>query len=92
MKWGKRMLAMNYVYIVQCRDQTLYTGWTTDLARRVAAHNAGRGGKYTCRRLPVRLVYFEEYEEKSTALKREYALKQLTHKEKLALIEGRKAM
>jgi len=79
---------MNYVYIVQCRDQTLYTGWTTDLARRIAAHNAGRGGKYTCRRRPVRLVYFEEYEDKSAALKREYALKQLTREEKLALIEG----
>ena len=78
---------MNYVYIVECRDQTLYTGWTTDLARRIVAHNAGRGGKYTCRRLPVRLVYAKEYEDKSTALKREYALKQLTREEKLALIE-----
>ena len=65
---------MQYTYIVECRDGTLYTGWTTDLEKRIKAHNTGKGAKYTKIRAPVRLVYHEEYETKQEALKREYAI------------------
>lgn len=78
---------MCYIYIVKCNDDTLYTGWTTDLKRRIKCHNSGKGAKYTRCRLPVELVYFEEYEDKSTALKREYEIKQLSRCEKLLLID-----
>lgn len=77
---------MCYTYIVECRDKTLYTGWTTDLEKRVKAHNEGRGAKYTKNRSPVRLVYYEQYETKQEAMKREYAIKQLTRREKEQLI------
>lgn len=76
---------MNWVYMVQCRDGTLYTGWTTNLAKRVAAHSAGRGAKYTRGRAPVRLVYAEQHAEKGAALRREAAIKALPRAEKLAL-------
>lgn len=79
---------MNYTYILSCADGTLYTGWTNDLNRRLAAHNAGRGGKYTRARLPVTLVYYEEFAAKEEAMAREWAIKQLTRSEKLKLIEG----
>ena len=79
---------MNYTYILSCADGTLYTGWTNDLDRRLAAHNAGRGGKYTRARLPVTLVYYEEFATKEEAMAREWAIKQLTRSEKLKLIEG----
>lgn len=82
---------MQYTYIVECRDGTLYTGWTTDLEKRIKAHNTGKGAKYTKNRAPVRLVYHEEYETKQEALKREYAIKQMTRREKLALIAGQAA-
>lgn len=59
---------MNYVYILRCADGSLYTGWTNDLEKRVKTHNAGKGAKYTKTRLPVELVYYEEYEEKGEAL------------------------
>ena len=78
---------MNYVYILKCRDGTLYTGWTTDLDKRLKTHNSGNGAKYTRARLPVTLVYSEEYEEKTDALKREAAIKKLTRSQKLKLIE-----
>ena len=79
---------MNYTYILSCADGTLYTGWTNDLDRRLAAHNAGRGGKYTRARLPVTLVYHEEFATKEEAMAREWAITQLTRSEKLKLIEG----
>lgn len=79
---------MNFVYILQCSDNTLYTGWTTDIENRVKIHNQGKGAKYTRGRLPVTLVYLEAYEDKSTALKREVALKKLTRKQKIRLIES----
>lgn len=79
---------MHYTYIVECRDKTLYTGWTTNLEKRVRAHNEGKGAKYTKSRAPVRLVYYEQYETKQEALKREYAIKQLSRKEKLTLIRN----
>ena len=77
-----------YVYILRCRDGTLYTGWTNRLPERVAAHNQGKGAKYTKARRPVTLVWREEQPDKSAALRREYAVKQLTRAKKLALIEG----
>lgn len=78
---------MNYTYILSCADGTLYTGWTNNLERRLAAHNAGKGGKYTRVRLPVTLVYHEEFPTKEEAMAREWAIKQLTRAQKLKLIE-----
>ncbi|WP_242943179.1 GIY-YIG nuclease family protein [Hydrogenoanaerobacterium saccharovorans] len=78
----------NCVYILLCSDGTLYTGWTNDLEKRIKAHNAGKGAKYTKAHLPVELVYSEEYTTKSEAMKREYAIKQLTKAQKLELIEN----
>lgn len=79
---------MYYVYLLRCGDGTLYTGFTNDLARRLAVHNAGRGAKYTRSRLPVELVYWENFPNKSSALKREYAIKRLSRAEKLSLIQS----
>ncbi len=75
-----------YIYFVECRDSTLYCGYTNDLKKRVETHNSGKGAKYTLRRRPVKLVYSEEFNSKSEALKREYKLKQFNRKEKLDLI------
>ncbi len=80
---------MNYTYILRCSDGTLYTGWTNDLSRRLAAHNAGRGGKYTRTRLPVELIYHEEFATKEEAMRREWQIKQLRREEKLQLIEAK---
>ena len=66
---------MPFVYILECADGTLYTGWTTDLDRRVADHNAGRGGRYTRTRRPVRLVYWETMPDRTAAQQREEAIK-----------------
>ena len=77
---------MNYVYILKCSDNSLYTGWTTSLEKRLKTHNRGKGAKYTRVRLPVEIVYFEEFEDKKEAMKREYEIKQLSRKEKLKLI------
>ena len=77
---------VNYTYIVKCSDETLYTGWTNNLEKRLRAHNSGKGAKYTKNRRPVELVYFEEYDTKQEAMKREYAIKQLPREKKLALI------
>ncbi|WP_294392445.1 GIY-YIG nuclease family protein [uncultured Clostridium sp.] len=78
---------MNYVYIVECSDGTLYTGWTNNLQRRVEQHSNGSGAKYTRGRGPVKLVYYEEYDEKSHAMKREYEIKRYSRKDKLKLID-----
>lgn len=78
---------MHYTYMVKCRDGSLYTGYTTDVLRRTEEHNKGKGAKYTRSRRPVTLVYYEVYETKTDAMKREYDLKQLTRIEKLKLIE-----
>nr|WP_296045018.1 GIY-YIG nuclease family protein [uncultured Blautia sp.] len=78
---------MNYTYIVECADGTLYTGWTTNVQKRVKAHNEEKSGaKYTKAKRPVKLVYYEGYETKEEAMRREYAIKQLTRKQKLELI------
>jgi len=75
-----------FAYILHCADDTYYTGWTNDLPHRLAVHNAGRGGKYTAARLPVELVYYEEFATKEEAMKREYAIKQMKRSEKKKLI------
>lgn len=75
-----------YVYMLRCRDNSLYTGYTDDPERRLMVHNVGKGAKYTRSRLPVTLAYREECPDKSTALKREFALKRLSKPEKEALI------
>lgn len=81
---------MNYTYILRCADGTLYTGWTNDLEKRLAAHNAGLGAKYTKPRRPVTLVYSEAFATKEEAMRREFSIKRLTRAEKLALIEENK--
>ncbi len=75
-----------FVYILRCADGSLYTGWTNDLARRLAAHNAGTASRCTRSRRPLELVYSERCADKSAALRREAAIKKLTHSEKEALI------
>ena len=79
---------MNYVYLLQCADDTLYCGWTKDIDARLAAHNSGKGAKYTRSRLPVKLVYHEVYEDLQKALSREWHLKRLSREKKLKLIEA----
>lgn len=77
-----------YVYLLRCRDGTLYTGFTDDPERRLRVHNAGKGAKYTRSRLPVELVYQEQCPDKSAALRREREIKRMRRAEKLALISG----
>ena len=77
---------MYFVYMLRCRDGSLYTGSTVDVARRVAVHNSGKGAKYTRSRLPVELVYQEAVPDRSAALRREAAIKRLDRRRKLALI------
>lgn len=75
-----------YVYMLRCCDGSLYTGWTNDPEKRLREHQAGRGSRYTRAHLPVELIYLEEYNSKEEAMAREYAIKQLSRKEKLALL------
>lgn len=77
-----------FTYILRCNDGTLYTGWTTDVKRRLNEHNKGTGSKYTRARLPVKLVYYELHNSKQDAQKREYAIKQYNKKKKEKLIAG----
>ena len=76
-----------YTYIVRCADGTLYTGWTNDVAKRVAAHNAGQGAKYTKPRRPVHLVYEEVFASKEEAMRREWQIKQRPRDRKWELID-----
>lgn len=78
----------NYTYMLQCRDGSLYTGWATNLDKRVACHNSGKGAKYTRARLPVELVYYEKFKTKEEAMRREWEIKQLTRKQKEKLIKN----
>jgi putative endonuclease len=73
--------------MLRCSDNSIYTGYTIDLKKRLDTHNEGKGAKYTRTRLPVDLLYFEEYSTKSAALKREHAIKKLTKKQKEQMIE-----
>ncbi len=77
---------MHIVYILECADGTYYTGYTTDLERRVAEHNDGVGAKYTRGRTPVEVIHHERYPDRSTAMAREYEIKQLTRGEKERLV------
>lgn len=79
---------MNYVYIIECSDGTFYTGWTNNLERRIEMHSNGTGAKYTKGRGPVKLLYYEIFESKSNAMKRECEIKKLTRKAKLLLINS----
>ncbi|ELZ31019.1 endonuclease containing a uri domain [Halogeometricum pallidum JCM 14848] len=80
-------MSEHYVYVLRCSDDSLYTGYTTDVARRVEEHDAGEGAKYTRGRTPVELVHTESYESKSTAMSREYEIKQLSRSQKERLVE-----
>ena len=77
---------MNYTYIVRCSDGSLYTGWTNNIEKRINDHNSGKGAKYTKARRPVVLAYYEEFDTKEEAMRREWEIKQLGRKEKLRLI------
>lgn len=77
------------IYIVECSDKTLYTGSSNDVLKRFKVHCSGKGARYTRPRLPLKLVYTESCENRSSALKREYAVKQLTRAEKIKLISGK---
>lgn len=80
---------MFYVYILLCSDNTLYTGYTNDIAKRVRNHNNGKGAKYTKYRTPCNLVYYETYGTKSEAMKREWEIKHtMNRKDKIALINS----
>ena len=79
------------VYILRCADGTFYTGITTDTDKRITAHNAGKGAKYTAARRPVVLAYCEASENRSTATKREMAIKSLSRAEKAVIVNAYKA-
>ena len=81
------MSKKNCVYILECNDGTLYTGWTNDVDKRLKAHNEGKGAKYTRGRRPLKLVYIENLESKSEALTRENKIKAMTRNEKKQLIK-----
>ena len=78
----------HFTYILRCSDDSLSTGYTTNLAKRLQTHNAGKGAKYTKARLPVEMVYHEEYVTKEEAMRREAAIKKLTRKQKIELIKN----
>ena len=77
-----------FVYMLRCKDGSLYTGWTNDLKHRLAMHNSGRGAKYTRGRGPLKLVYSEELPDKEAALRRECAIKKLRREQKLVLLQS----
>lgn len=79
---------MSYTYIVRCADGSYYTGWTNDIAKRLSAHNSGKGAKYTRTRRPVELVYSECFGTKQEAMSREWHIKRLSREEKRKLIES----
>lgn len=89
---GDESKEMHYIYLVRCSDDSLYCGWTTDLKRRIDAHNGDipGGAKYTRGRRPVTLVYSESFHQKQEAQRREYAIKRMTKTKKLGLIKGAK--
>lgn len=78
---------MHYTYMLKCKDNTYYTGYTNNLEKRIQAHNEGKGAKYTKGRGPVELVYYEEYADKQTAMRREWEMKQLSRSRKDAIIK-----
>jgi putative endonuclease len=87
----KRVGVGHFVYVLRCSDDTLYTGYTTDLPRRLADHNKGRGSKYTRGRLPTVLMYFEKFPSKGGALRRENEIKKMKREAKLLLTASLKS-
>ncbi|MDW7668441.1 MAG: GIY-YIG nuclease family protein [Bacillota bacterium] len=83
---------MYYVYIIKCSDDTLYTGYTNNIEERIQTHNSGKGAKYTRGRLPVELQYYEEFDDKGQALKREHEIKKLNKADKVKLIKNGKSI
>lgn len=83
-------MSKHYAYMLRCKDNSIYSGYTTDLEKRLETHNSGMGAKYTRARLPVKLVYFEEFEDKKEAMKREWQFKKYTHAEKETIISSSK--
>jgi len=83
---------MYYVYILKCEDNTLYTGYTNNIEDRIQTHNSGKGAKYTRGRLPVELQYYEEFDNKGQALKREHEIKRLSRTDKVKLIKKGKSI
>lgn len=81
----------HFVYVLRCADETLYTGYTTGVERRVAEHDCGEGAKYTRGRTPVELVHVEEFDSQSAAMSREWEIKQLSRPEKETLVDGESA-
>ena len=81
-------MTYGYVYILRCKDDSLYTGWCVDLQKRLALHNSGKGAKYTRSKRPCKLVYYEEISNKSEALKREIAIKKLSKAKKEDLVRN----
>lgn len=79
---------MNYIYIIKCGDNSLYTGWTNNLEKRFEEHCQGKGAKYTKGRGPLEMVYHEVFDNKIDAMKREYSIKKLSRKEKDILVES----
>ncbi|MGT2925809.1 GIY-YIG nuclease family protein [Streptococcus cuniculipharyngis] len=79
-----------YMYVLRCQDDSLYTGYTTDVDRRVKTHQAGKGAKYTKARLPVQLLYVEKFASKSLAMSAESQFKKKTRQEKLNYIAQNK--
>ena len=78
---------MFYTYILECKDGTYYTGWSNNLEKREETHNKGLGAKYTKIRLPVKVVYFETFDKKEEAMKREWQIKKLTRTKKMKLFD-----
>lgn len=79
---------MHYTYLLKCKDNSLYCGYTNNLEKRLKVHNKGKASKYTRARLPVELVYYEEYEDKSSAMSREYKIKRLPVTKKWELVRS----
>lgn len=77
-----------YTYLLECSDGSFYCGWSNDLKKRLQKHNAGQAAKYTRARLPVKLIYFEEFDDKIKAMKREAEIKKYNRKQKEALVSG----
>lgn len=81
-----------YTYLLKCSDDTLYCGYTNNISERVKTHNAGEGAKYTKSRRPVEVIYYESFDSKSAAMKREYEIKKMTRQQKLLLAEKRRGL
>lgn len=80
----------HFMYVLKCSDQSLYTGYTNNLEKRIETHNNGKGAKYTRTRLPVECIYFEQFETKQEAMSAEYYFKQKSRQQKLCYIEERR--